>query len=546
MIETTPSPNKPFRLLERHDFWLLGLWALVNLIQAGFTELFHDEAYYWTWSLSPAWGYAEHPPMIAWWIWVGTQVTPHEWGVRLLPVLFGTGTIYLILRLLPPLSFSSKALMLSGVVGLQVLGFLAVPDSPYVFFITLFLYQYRLFLQGPSWYRSAIMGILIALVLYSKYHGMMVFGMVLLSHPRLLKSPKFWFSIGLSLALLSPLIIWLFDQEFATFRFHLGNRMLEDPDWFFVWNYFTGQIGITGPILGFCLLPAAFLVKSATQFERSLKFIFLGIFSFLFLMSFRAWVESNWSAGALIPMFILAGHQFQQQGTWRKWLYRLGWPSLGLMLLFRVYLAFNFLTPLTGGQTFKDEFHGWDQWAKVVQTYAGDRPVVFFNSYQYPSKYWYYTGEQAYTMRGFAYHPTQFDYLNQEQTLRGREVYLVNLAPEWNMKDTLPTQMVRRQFFGGALENFQSYQQIKIESPTDPLELISGDSLRAKLSLHNPYRDSVRFDANQAHRAFLVVHIHQDGRWRYYRYRVANLNNIPSGSTIPLQVVHQLKIDPGQ
>jgi len=76
---------------------ILRLWAAVH---AGLAP---DEAYYWLWSRTPAFGYADHPPMIAWWIWLSTLILGSSaLGVRALPVLsvlltsiavFGTGRL---------------------------------------------------------------------------------------------------------------------------------------------------------------------------------------------------------------------------------------------------------------------------------------------------------------------------------------------------------------------------------------------------------------------------------------------------------------------
>jgi hypothetical protein len=49
------------------------LWFIVAILQAAFTDIFHDEAYYWLWSKHLAWGYFDHPPMIAWIIRIGTR-----------------------------------------------------------------------------------------------------------------------------------------------------------------------------------------------------------------------------------------------------------------------------------------------------------------------------------------------------------------------------------------------------------------------------------------------------------------------------------------
>ena len=59
-----------------------------RLVVAAITPLSEDEAYYRLWSLRPALGYFDHPPMIAWMIWAGRQIAGDSaFGVRLLPTL---------------------------------------------------------------------------------------------------------------------------------------------------------------------------------------------------------------------------------------------------------------------------------------------------------------------------------------------------------------------------------------------------------------------------------------------------------------------------
>ena len=45
-------------------FWL-GVWWVCNLLQAGFSQLANDEAYYHMFAEHLAWGYFDHPPMTA-------------------------------------------------------------------------------------------------------------------------------------------------------------------------------------------------------------------------------------------------------------------------------------------------------------------------------------------------------------------------------------------------------------------------------------------------------------------------------------------------
>ncbi len=47
-------------------FWgIMILIGLANTLQAIFTELIYDEAYYWYFSKQLDWGYFDHPPMVA-------------------------------------------------------------------------------------------------------------------------------------------------------------------------------------------------------------------------------------------------------------------------------------------------------------------------------------------------------------------------------------------------------------------------------------------------------------------------------------------------
>ena len=46
---------------------LVGLWLAITL------PVFSQEACYWCYSQHPAPAYFDHPPMVAWMIWLGTQ-----------------------------------------------------------------------------------------------------------------------------------------------------------------------------------------------------------------------------------------------------------------------------------------------------------------------------------------------------------------------------------------------------------------------------------------------------------------------------------------
>jgi 4-amino-4-deoxy-L-arabinose transferase-like glycosyltransferase len=75
---------------------LLIAWFLINLIQAYFMEIMSDEAYYGLYAANPAWGYYDHPPMIALLIRISSFIFSGNLGIRFMTVFLQTGTLILI------------------------------------------------------------------------------------------------------------------------------------------------------------------------------------------------------------------------------------------------------------------------------------------------------------------------------------------------------------------------------------------------------------------------------------------------------------------
>ena len=91
--------------------------------------------------------------------------------------------------------------------ALNIYGFFAAPDSPLLFFTALFLLFYKRFLNQESWLNTMTMGITMAGLMYSKYHGAMMLLLVILSNLKLLKSPKFYIASFFALILFIPHIL---------------------------------------------------------------------------------------------------------------------------------------------------------------------------------------------------------------------------------------------------------------------------------------------------------------------------------------------------
>ncbi|HXU22481.1 MAG TPA: glycosyltransferase family 39 protein [Tepidiformaceae bacterium] len=121
-------------------FRLVPVFLGIRLIYAAIVQLIPDEAFYWTWTRHLAAGYFDHPPMIAYLMWLGIRaVGSVEIGVRLMAVLMALGAMVIVVRLSRRVLGDPRAAVWVAVIWLTspLLAGLAnffTPDTPAAFF----------------------------------------------------------------------------------------------------------------------------------------------------------------------------------------------------------------------------------------------------------------------------------------------------------------------------------------------------------------------------------------------------------------------------
>ena len=206
----------------------------------------------------------------------------------------------------------------------NIYGFVTTPDASLILFSSLFLLVYQHYLQNNTWKNALLMGLFMALMVYSKYHAFLLLGLILLSNLKLLKDGKFWVACLLALALLMPHILWQIHADFPSFRYHLSGRN-EPFRWSYFWEYLPNQLLIFNPFtfgaVVYVLCKDSIYrtgqrrkcsafdeindMHSNQVFERGLKFILIGFFFFFWLMAFRGHVEPHWTIVCMIPAVVL-------------------------------------------------------------------------------------------------------------------------------------------------------------------------------------------------------------------------------------------------
>jgi hypothetical protein len=465
-----------------HRFLFYSAWLVLALVQSASTELIADEAYYWVYSKFPAWGYFDHPPMIAVLIKAGYGIFHNELGVRLVCALLSTFTILITESLAErknPFLFYTVVL---SIAALQVAGFFAVPDTPLLFFTALFFYTYRSFIRNVNWQNAFLLAISIILLFYTKYHGLLIVFFAVLSNIKLLGRWQFWFAGLLVLLFYSPHLYWQWQHDWISFRYHLFESNVNTYHFSHTTDYLLGQLLVAGPIAGIILLPAAFLYKTKSPPERALKFVLIGIYSTFLLSSFRGKVEPNWTLPALVPMIVLS-HQFIiDKISWIKPLRVITFISLLFIIAGRLYLVID----IGRDNDIKGRFHNNSAWATVIKEKTDGTPVVFYNSYQRASLFWFYSGIPSHSHNAYWERRNNYNFWPTESYLLGKKVYIADVYGINRFSDSLTTP---KGIIGLTPDTmYSALGGIQINPSTNKIDLRQPRTIALKCRWEIPYR----------------------------------------------------------
>ena len=511
----------------------LFIWFIVNLLQGIFTEIQEDEAYYALYGEHLAWGYFDHPPMVGLMTFLSSIFFSGTLGVRFFTILASCLSLFVIWRIatfndrpfdrlrdLEPTTQNKVVepvetpthqniflffIIAFSVVMFNIYGFVTTPDVGLILFSALFLLVYQRYLEENTWPRALLMGILMACMVYSKYHAFLLLGLIVLSNLKLLKDGKFYVTCLVALALLMPHILWQINTDFPSFKYHLSQRS-EPFRWSYFLEYLPNQLLIFNPFTFGAVVYV--LIKHSPEratrtgaggatpaenqiFERGLKFILIGFFFFFWLMAFRGHVEPHWTIVCVIPAVVLVYRKALVDEKLRKYSKRFILPSLLLVLAIRILL----LTPLAD----RFGYHGKEKYYKAVEQVAGESPVVFQGSFQQPALYHYFTGKESSTLRSYYDRKTQFDLWQFDMAWTGRKVFIC--GPVIDLSKTYHIDGV--EFEGYLAEHFQSANRLvldfSINTANDeeiPVFRI-GDTIHMDFSIFNPYDQPIDFNHSE-------------------------------------------------
>jgi 4-amino-4-deoxy-L-arabinose transferase-like glycosyltransferase len=379
--------------------WRLAIAALMPVTQ--------DEAYYFDWARSLAWGYFDHPPGVAL-LGIGTWLAPGSaLAARAGTLIAGLLTLLVLARffrncgLTAPRDLALAIVLVVATVPGFVGGVITTPDTVLGLAWALALHESERALAGAR-RRWLTAGAAVGLGLLGKYTmvliGPVLLLAILLSDPRALRTR--WPYLGALVALLvfAPNILWNQQNDWLTMRFQFGHgfsteigalpvgeadaiahigpesareRLASLLGYLGTQLAFWGLIAI--PLLiapwfnrrcdaGLTQRTAVPLARHATPLLWAATLFPLCFFA---LVATRSEVEPNWPTVYLLSAAPLAAMLLRNL---RRWVVLAALGNLLLLTLYAVHAATAAL-PLGDGQNrVLRETHGFAQLAEIAAT----------------------------------------------------------------------------------------------------------------------------------------------------------------------------------
>lgn len=463
---------------------LLGLsigWLVLNFLQAGLLGLDPDEAYYWIYAHDLDWGYFDHPPIIAVLIYWGKSLFAGELGVRFMMPVLSLGTFLIVWDLVGRPKEQPQLLLLGLLFGamplLQVYAFVATPDAPLLFFSALFFWTYQKFLQQPKLTWALLWGAVMAALLYSKYHGVLLIFFTVLSNWKLWRQPYFYLAGCWGALLFFPHLYWQYAHDFPSFRYHLSGR--DDPyELKHTFNYLLNQLLIFSPLLFPFIIRTLWRRKPADPLERAFRWVIFGFWAFFFYTTFKGHVEPQWTVILSLCFILLLYRESQTDPTLFRWARRMALLSFGLLLIARIGLVW----PDSGLRT---PFNR-QAWVPELEEAAAGLPVIFQDSYRNPALYEFYTGKRAYTFTDVCYRKNQYDLTDWETDLHNQRVLIAGQTT-WEQANARITPLPGATFKLLEADSLQISQKVILEPDLPAVSWVKGDRLVFDFTLTNPY-----------------------------------------------------------
>jgi Dolichyl-phosphate-mannose-protein mannosyltransferase len=365
---------------------ILAVLTVVRVWAAGRADLAPDEAYYWLWSQTPAFGYSDHPPMVAWWIWLSRWFlgdTPT--AIRMPPILAALVTSIAVFGTAREL-FAGYAIALRAVLWFNAMiligvgAILSTPDAPSTMFWALAIWALSAIWRTERPWLWLVVGLFAGLGCVSKYTnfflgpGILAWLLIDPRARRWLFSP--WLIAGgiTALVVFVPVLLWNAQHGWISFSKQFGRLAANQITLRYLGELVLSQIGLLNPIIAFfAALGAAVALRWRTEAQRNPSLLLLAtlvpLVAYMIVHAFHGRVQANWLAPIYPQVALLAASSVEDlaTSTFRVRLARTVVPlGLSISIILLLYLAIPVRLRLPFGSP-GDQLQGWQDFAANIE-----------------------------------------------------------------------------------------------------------------------------------------------------------------------------------
>lgn len=315
-------------ILKKNITTIIFVATILRCIVALSINLGNDEVYYISYAQHFQWNYFDHPPMVGLLIKLTTLdlFLNSDFFIRLGPIVLAainTYFIYLIAKKIKDENSGLIAAMLftTSIYSSIIAGLFIMPDSPQLFFWILSIYLLVEIISDkksklPQKYTLLLFGLMVGLCTMSKVHGVFLwvgYGLYILIYDRkILANPFLYFSLLVTVLVISPILFWNINNDFITYNFHservaITNKINIDS---FIREFFGGIL-YNNPLNYFLLVSCLIACWQRKIFIekkhiRLLLLLSLPLIGTLLFVSFFKDTLPHWSGPAFTSLIILS------------------------------------------------------------------------------------------------------------------------------------------------------------------------------------------------------------------------------------------------
>ncbi|WP_420477979.1 ArnT family glycosyltransferase [Brevundimonas sp. FT23028] len=304
-------------------------------LEASRAGLAVDEAQYWIWGQSPAWGYFSKPPLIGWLAGVADHLCGGGEACVRRPSTFAWALTAVLVCAAARMVYDLRAALFAGWAALLAPGAafsarILSTDAPLLTLWSAALLAVLKLRAGGGWRWAIMLGGALGLGVLAKYAMLYAIGCLLLAvmfdrkTRRGLLSWKGAAALMIASAIVAPNVMWNLDHGLTTLKHTAGNAGADglSPDLMEALTFLAAQAALAGPVMlvGWAMAVAATLTWRGQAADGVMTAFSLPILLALTALAGLATVNANWAAPALIAVWILGAARLERSRAGRVWM----------------------------------------------------------------------------------------------------------------------------------------------------------------------------------------------------------------------------------